>query len=247
MHRIGALRVHAHGPAGPCVIALHGGPAAVGSGAPLARGIADPFHVLEPWQRGSGGESLTVATHIADLHELIETRCADARPALVGESWGAMLALAYAAAHPEAIAALVLVGCGTFDLAARAQLQATLAERKARGENLYDYDPVERQALDDGGEAFDMVAHTQTWDDMVLQQQRGLYPAAFAKIEAPVLMLHGTYDPHPGEMIRDGLAKVLPQLEYRALDRCGHAPWGERHARDVFFAVLKTWLADALA
>jgi hypothetical protein len=60
-------------------------------------------------------------------------------------------------------------------------------------------------------------------------------------------MLHGTYDPHPGEMIRDGLAKVLPQLEYRALDRCGHAPWGERHARDVFFAVLKTWLADALA
>jgi pimeloyl-ACP methyl ester carboxylesterase len=247
MQRIGALRVHAHGPAGPCVIVLHGGPAAVGSGAPLAHGIADPFHVLEPWQRGSGGESLTVATHVADLHELIEARCADARPALVGESWGAMLALAYAAAHPEASAALVLVGCGTFDLAARAELQATLAERKARGENLYDYDPVERHERDDGGEAFDMVAHTQTWDDMVLQQQRGRYPAAFASIEVPVLMLHGTYDPHPGEMIRDGLAKVLPQLEYRALDWCGHAPWAERHARNVFFAVLKTWLADALA
>jgi len=28
-------------------------------------------------------------------------------------------------------------------------------------------------------------------------------------------MLHGAYDPHPGRMIRDTLARVMPQLEYR--------------------------------
>jgi pimeloyl-ACP methyl ester carboxylesterase len=39
----------------------------------------------------------------------------DAKPSIVGESWGAMLALAYASAYPETTAAIVLVGCGTFD------------------------------------------------------------------------------------------------------------------------------------
>ena len=80
VHQAGGLRVHLHGDAGPWVIALHGGPAAAGEAAPIARGLAGRFRVLEPWQRGSGAEPLTVARHIADLRELIATRCGDARP-----------------------------------------------------------------------------------------------------------------------------------------------------------------------
>ena len=129
VERTGALRIRTYGTSGPVVVVLHGGPAAVGSAAPLARGLAAAFRVLEPWQRGSGGEPLTVARHIADLHGLVESRCAGARPALVGESWGAMLALAYAAVHPASVGPLVLVGCGTFDPVARARMRATLEER----------------------------------------------------------------------------------------------------------------------
>lgn len=70
----------------------------------------------------------------------------------------------------------------------------------------------------------------------------GAYPAAFAAIVSPVLMLHGTYDPHPGAMIRDSLLPYLPQIEYREWERCGHSPWRERHARDEFLTVLKRWL-----
>ena len=40
-------------------------------------------------------------------------------PALVGESWGAMLALAYAAEPPENTGPIVPVGCGTFDKQSR--------------------------------------------------------------------------------------------------------------------------------
>jgi len=40
-----------------------------------------------------------------------------------------MLALAYAAAHPSSTGPLILVGCGTFDPAARAELQRTIAIR----------------------------------------------------------------------------------------------------------------------
>ncbi|MBI2299579.1 MAG: hypothetical protein HYU66_11675 [Armatimonadetes bacterium] len=58
-----------------------------------------------------------------------------------------------------------------------------------------------------------------------------------------MLMLHGDWDPHPGRMIRDGLLPNLPHLEYAELERCGHRPWAERHARAPFFAALRAWLS----
>jgi pimeloyl-ACP methyl ester carboxylesterase len=78
---------------------------------------------------------------------------------------------------------------------------------------------------------------------MLAQQAAGVYPAAFAAIRAPVLMLHGEADPHPGAMIRDRLLPFLPQLEYLVLPRCGHYPWREYGAHAEFFAHLTAWLA----
>jgi pimeloyl-ACP methyl ester carboxylesterase len=242
--RVGASRIRTWGDAGHPVIVLHGGPAAVGGAAGLARGLADRFRVIEPWQRGSGPQPLTVATHIADLHELVTAECAE-RPAIVGESWGAMLALAYAAEHPDAVAAIALIGCGTFDRVARARLQATLAER-ANPSSAYDYALIDPVPEDEVQEPFDRAAHTQTWDDMVRLQAAGVYPAAFAAISSPVLMLHGLYDPHPGRMIRDSLRPYLPNLKYVEWERCGHSPWKERFARDDFFRVLESWLTQTL-
>ena len=273
MERAGALRIRTYGTSGPVVIVLHGGPADVGGAAPLARGLAEAFQVLEPWQRGSSGAPLTVACHVADLHELVVLRCSGVCPALVGTSWGAMLALAYAAAHPDRAGPLVLVGCGTFDPMARARLRATIKERTddelrhrlahlaeecpdsgdqltkryALTQGLYTYAPIAAAQDERAGEPFDVRAHTETWDDMVRLQEAGVYPAAFAAITSPVLMVHGTYDPHPGQMIRASLAPYLPQLEYCEWKRCGHSPWGEQFVHDEFFAVLRAWLARHLA
>ncbi len=74
-----------------------------------------------------------------------------------------------------------------------------------------------------------------------------MYPAAFASITSPVIMLHGTYDPHPGRMIRASLAPYLPQLEYHQLEQCGHSPWLEKHATDEFFTVMRQWLIRQMA
>jgi pimeloyl-ACP methyl ester carboxylesterase len=272
MERSGALRVRTYGSSGPVVIVLHGGPAGVGGAAPIARGLADSFRVLEPWQRGSGDEPLTVVRHVADLHELVESHCPGMRPAIVGESWGAMLALAYAAAHPDSVGPLVLVGCGTFDRQARARMRESLEERidddlrerlkrlekecRDTGERLekkyelmkrlYEYDPTATDQDDVPDEPFDIRAHTETWNDMVRLQDEGVYPAAFSAIKSPVLMLHGAYDPHPGQMIRAGLEPHIQQLEYQEWQQCGHSPWAERWVCDEFFAVLCEWLCRHL-
>jgi pimeloyl-ACP methyl ester carboxylesterase len=228
--------------------------------APIGRTLADAFHLLEPLQSGSadseaGAEAsapaLTVARHVADLHEVI-AGCGASTPALVGSSWGAMLALAYAAAHPENSGPLVLIGCGTFDTVARARFKALIAERTTpdlrrrfadRPNDLltaiYSYDPI---GFDLEYLPFDLRANRETWADMLRLQADGTYPAAFARIKSRVLMLHGDVDPHPGAMIRDSLRPWIPQLEYKAWAHCGHYPWNEREVRDEFYSVLRGWL-----
>ena len=93
--------VRRYGQSGPLVFVLHGGPAAVGDVAPIAKGLSGSFRVVEPWQRGSGSVPLTVARHVADLHELVAKLGGDTPLAIVGHSWGAMLALCYAAEYPR--------------------------------------------------------------------------------------------------------------------------------------------------
>jgi pimeloyl-ACP methyl ester carboxylesterase len=217
------LKVREYGDAGkPPVFVLHGGPGAAGHMAPAARGLADVYRVLEPFQRRAGGEPLTVARHIADQHEVCQHYAPDRRPALLGASWGAMLALAYAAAHPDTAGPLILVGCGTFDPAARAEFRRIIAERttdeiRARLEQaarlsgneglramakaltpIYSYDPLD---LPEEEMEIDAKGHDETWNDMLRLQAEGVYPAAFAAIKVPVLMVHGAFDPHPGRLI----------------------------------------------
>jgi pimeloyl-ACP methyl ester carboxylesterase len=256
------IREYGSGP--QTVVAIHGGPAAAGDLAPLARRLGERWRVLEPYQRGSGGPPLTVAMHIRDLDDLLYRRCTDRPAIIVGHSWGAMLALAYAAEHPTTAGALVLVGCGTFSRDARqeferrraAQLtpadEETIAflrnteqdenrRRAAMGRlmtRVYGYDAEEGPELS----TVDALAHAETWNDMVRLQNEGVYPATFAAITCPVLMLHGDADPHPGRLTCVDLRRYIPHLEYRELSQCGHSPWLERQAGDEFYRCLNEWL-----
>ncbi len=262
---MGNLVVREHGTGTKLVIALHGGPAAAGDVAPLARELGKRWHALEPLQRGSGGP-VRVATHVEDLDDVIREHCREHRPVLVGHSWGAMLALAYAADHPATPAGLALVGCGTFSTVTREEFRTRLDARLTpadRASLVYieqtEPDPNRRLAaigrlmtrvcghdVEEGAaevSAVDAAAHDETWTDMLRLQREGVYPAAFAVIKVPVLMIHGTQDPHPGKLIRDELRRYIPHLEYRELPACGHSPWLERQARAHFFDTLQDWIA----
>lgn len=260
-------RIGIYGDKGSPVIVLHGGPGASGSAAPVARALAYDFRVLEPWQRISGDMPLSVAVHIHDLHQLITDRCSGEIPALVGESWGAMLALAYAAAHPDTVGPIVLIGCGSFDRNSRDEM---VRIRKCRISNYIEKHPelsfdkdltfqeqiMKWHEMTDSydcylnrpeyldSEPFDMRAHIETWNDMMRCQKEGIYPQSFTAIRSPVIMLHGTYDPHPGRMIRDNLKLYIPHLEYHEFERCGHSPSVERYAKEDFFRIMRGWLKD---
>ena len=114
---------------------LHGGP---GSGCqPDHRRLFDPerFHAVLFDQRGAGRsrpkgrrEDNTLPHLIADM-EMIREQFGFARWMIVGGSWGATLALAYAQAHPERVSGIVLRA--TF-LGTRAELEGAFLDALPR-------------------------------------------------------------------------------------------------------------------
>lgn len=256
------IEVRTYGDTGPLTAVLHGGPGAPGSVAGLARDLSTFARVLEPLQRRSGEVSLTVAQHVDDLAAVIPEPLA-----LVGWSWGAMLGLSFAAAYPELVRSLALVGCGTYDRGARHVYRATMEERlgpvgqkrkaqlKQQLDQAEDPDPILAQigALDTYAQAFDLieepepavvdaVGHAETWADVLRLQEEGIEPEAFASISCPVLMLHGDTDPHPGPSTFETLRGFVPSIEYQEFEQCGHVPWMERWAREPFLATLRSWV-----
>ncbi len=101
---------------------------------------------------------------------------------------------------------------------------------------LPDLEPVSEALLPD------QAGHAQTWGDVLRLQALGSEPASFSAISARTLLIHGDVDPHPGAATRDLLRPFIPGLQYVELDRCGHEPWRERHARDRFVALVREWL-----
>jgi pimeloyl-ACP methyl ester carboxylesterase len=235
----------------------------------LAIDLSGDFRVSEPLQRRGGSVPLTVDLHVTDLAAVLEgpTR-------VVGHSWGAMLGLNLAAAHPELVERLALVGCGTYDRASRAEHDRLMAQRlgaegRARKEQLkaaaFGATADERDLLlaERGRQSaiaqsyellpdaldpaptdlpLDAKGHDETWDDAMRRQHEHVDPESFTSVRCPVLMLHGDTDPHPGASTFDTLHDYIPQLTYEELERCGHSPWLEVHAREPFLRALTEWL-----
>lgn len=104
-------------PKGRPVVVLHGGPG--GGCSPYMRRFFDPAHyrVVLFDQRGCGRsrpqasvEANTTQDLIDDIALIRQRLGIEARWLLFGGSWGATLALAYAEAHPDHVAGLILRG-----------------------------------------------------------------------------------------------------------------------------------------
>lgn len=105
---------------GDPVIVLSGGPGFSSDYMqPVARHIAAKHLAVLLDQRGTGkstvpaydAKTMNVAAFVADL-EALRVKLGAEKITIAGHSWGGMLGMSYAAAHPDRVAALVLIASG---------------------------------------------------------------------------------------------------------------------------------------
>lgn len=248
------------GPEPYTVAVIHGGPGAPGEMAPVARELSTITGVLEPFQ--------TEKTLEGQVQELRQVLSQNGRTPLVliGFSWGAFLSWILAARYPELVKKLVLVSSGPFEDAYAQGIIPTRLERlspqeRAEAQGLLDRlgDPgaagkdatlaqlgvvLARSDTYDAAMVCDEGFHCQyevfrgVWDEAAeLRRKRHLIMLA-RKITCPVLAIHGDYDPHPAEGVREPLSRELADFRFVLLEKCGHRPWVERHASELFYKTL---------
>lgn len=84
--------------------------------------------------------------------------------------------------------------------------------------------------------------YQQVWNEAEKLRSSGQLLEYGRKIKCPVIAIHGDYDPHPAEGVREPLSRILGDFRFYLLERCGHTPWKERYAGEEFYRILKTEL-----
>ncbi|MBK3566617.1 alpha/beta fold hydrolase [Streptomyces sp. MBT62] len=255
--RLWASRSGRGTPDTPPLVLCHGGPGLWDMSEDVA-GMLDSRTTVVRWdQRGCGRSEpcagpWTTGRFVADL-DAVRRHFALERPVLLGHSWGASLALSYALAHPDRVAALIYVsgtGIGPdadWHGAFEENLLARLGEdpqRLARWRKLPD-DSRERAVLQWSAEFVDRkraVEHAERmadpWFPINFPCNKALNaearrtagtPALYAACEAldlPVLIVDGERDIRPRSGV-DSLERALPRVRRVTLAGAGHLPWVE--------------------
>jgi proline iminopeptidase len=248
------------------VVLCHGGPGLWDMFGGLAEELSDIRTVWRWDQRGCGrsepGGPYTLDRFVADLDAVVAA--AGAPVDLLGHSWGAQLALAYALRHPGKVTRLVyLSGTGLSVDAWRPAFRAAYVRRLGR-------DAARLRELDEAGAAraaamlrwtADVVDPARAaaiaeqmatpWFEINLDASRGIaddvaehwdeaaVEAACRDLQVPTLILDGAEDTRPRWAV-DPLAAALPAVTRVTLPGVGHLPWLEAPAETL--AVLRDFL-----
>ena len=261
---LGAVEVRASDNETPSqtALVLHGGPgASFDYLRPQMDSLVSPTRRLVYYDQRGGGRSVGlgmmpaagIEEHLADLRDVIASL--GGKPALVGYSWGGLLALRFALDHPEAIERLLLVAPAPPWAAARAIMRTQMKRAAERPEAKafvatldrsdrrqrfagavvgYFYDP--RRALELSPFMVRERAERGVWDSLADYDLR----PRLASLSMPTFIAHGTEDPIP----IDGSREIAARSNARLLQipACGHCPFIE--GADAFFPAATAFLDE---
>jgi len=242
------------------VVLVHGGPGAPGEMAPVARQLSKNFGILEPLQTKN-----TISSQAEELKETIKEN-AETPVILVGWSWGAWLSFILTAENPALVKKLILVSSGPFEAKYAKSIMPTRLsrlsdkEQKRVGELLEilqrgggDNDQVLQEfggyvskadsydPIPNSGEVIGLQAdiYTSVWKEAEELRKSGKLLDYGRLITCPVVVIHGDYDPHPYEGVREPLSRELKDCKFILLKKCGYYPWLEKEAKDDFYIALE--------
>jgi pimeloyl-ACP methyl ester carboxylesterase len=240
---------------------IHGGPGAAGEMAPVAHELSHVIGVLEPFQTEKSVEG-----QVMELKNILEKH-ADLPVTLIGFSWGAWLSIIFASKFPELVKKLILISSGPFEQKYAEKIQEVRLNRlneKDRFqvtsicEALNKTDSVDKKVLFaelgkiiSKADAYDPILfenevidyrydiYQNIWTQAEQLRKSGQLLEHAKNIKCPVIAIHGDYDPHPAEGVQEPLQNCLKDFRFHLLQKCGHKPWIEKHAKEHFYKMLE--------
>ncbi len=241
---------------------------------PLAQRLSVSYQCILLEQRGTGRsqlptltpENANVGVMVEDIEALRSSMKLD-RLIVLGHSWGGMLGMAYAAAHPDHVDSLVLVASGGMDsgfgpiFMDNILVRATPNERQkmAQIQNaMGNASDPQAAYLDlfrlmvplyffdrDRGEQFIAAEQKESFHPQLAQliqmdvQRNYNVHEPLRHFDRPVLIIQGHQDPMPEGVALD-IRATLPKAELVFLNECGHFPWLEQS--EAFYQSLQAFL-----
>lgn len=227
--------------------------------APIARELSSDTGVLEPLQTAS-----TIEGQVEELRSELEK---NGNPPLImiGFSWGAWLSYIFTARYSLLIKKLILIGSGPFEEKYAAGIMETRMNRLSGNEKkealsllavlnsntLNDNIFARFGELMDKADSCDSLPHDTdvlgysssvyqcVWEQASKLRNSGELLRFGERIQCPVVVIHGDYDPHPAEGVKEPLSRVIRDFCFVLLEKCGHRPWLERNAKDSFYRTLR--------
>jgi pimeloyl-ACP methyl ester carboxylesterase len=237
--------------------------------AAVARALSDRWSVLEPFQTQT-----SVDGQIDELRHTIE-ETGDPPVTLVGHSWGAWLAYLVATRHPDLVRKLILIGSGGFEAKhaegpERIRLSRLTSEQRDEVARLREGlagatgEETKRMFARFGelfslADAYEPIPHARepieyrpdiflsVWPEAAALRASGRLLEWGRRILCPVVAIHGDYDSHPADGVHEPLSRVVRDFRFILLERCGHEPWVEKHAKDEFYRALRAEIDPSLS
>ena len=265
------LHVHAVGPedAARTIVVIHGGPGLAHDYLlPLARLAGAGRRVIFYDQRGAGhslrplSRDYSLTAQVADL-DAVRRAVHAQRVDLLGHSWGTVLALAYAVAHPDAVESNMLVGMGApsddedrrssgagFSARKAALIKAGIVPRSRPAPRGDDCMPAFAAVLPvhfadarhPGARSLAGTYHCDVSRATLAAAAGWDFRSDLQQLTVTLLLVNGDADSNdPGVQVTAALVDPDLLVQAELLD-CGHFPWVE--CPTPFFGVLERFLTQ---
>lgn len=187
--------------------------------------------------------------------------------AIIGHSWGAMLAMSYAFRYPGNVSMLVLMGPGPLDLSGYELLRDNITSRASKEEKTFmnkvedsmAHGTVSRESLRTFHKTFlrllffdalkvdslsELIRSTSNnaMQQLMLQDLNRIHyniKPGISKIEIPILVICGRQDP-VGLFSTFTIRELNKKVKIAWIEKSGHFPWVEQP--DFFYPVLFDFL-----
>ncbi len=262
---------------GPRLLCVPGGPGRASAYLEDLGGLADERTLVLLDGRATGASEVPADPstlrfdRLAEDVDALREHLGEQRIDLLGHSAGAIVAQAYAAAHPERLRSLILVTPSNhLQGGTRADVPVIRASRSAEPwyaaaaeaqEALADAAPAQRQSLvraarpflygrwDDRTQAHAASADRQSSRRAELGFAAGAEQvdvpgllASLGRLDLPVLVVGAELDAATGLASVDAVAACFPRASTVVVPRAGHFPWVDEP--EAFVAVLSEFLAQ---